>query len=192
MSGSSYSPSDGAKTSTSAVLSSEVERVMHEMPYGLYIIGSLEPEGRVNGMMADWVMQVSFEPRLVALSFEPTAHTLVNIRERSYFSVNLLAQDDESMNLARRFAQPFSGRKVEGREGEERTKLHYKLDGLPYTTTQNGCPVLNEAMGWFECRLKDTQQIGDHFLVIGEVLDGAVLKEAEPMTSSYTGWTYSG
>ena len=41
---------------------------MHEMPYGLYIIGSKEDDGRVNGMMADWVMQVSFEPRLVAVS----------------------------------------------------------------------------------------------------------------------------
>jgi len=87
----------------------DVERVMHEMPYGLYIVGSKESDGRVNGMMADWVMQVSFQPRLVAVAFEGTSHTLANVRERRYFSVNLLAQDDESMELARRFAQPFSG-----------------------------------------------------------------------------------
>lgn len=175
------------------MFTSEVERVMHEMPYGLYIIGSREPEaGRVNGMMADWVMQVSFEPRIVAVSFEPTSHTLQNIRERKYFTVNLLAQDDESMELARRFAQPFSGEKVEGRKGEERTKVHYKLDGLPYQTSPNGCPVLDSAMAWFECELADAQPIGDHVLVLGVVLDGGVLKQAEPMTSSYTGWTYSG
>ncbi len=48
----------------------EIERVMHELPYGLYIIGSREEsDGKVNGMMADWVMQVSFEPRLVAVAF---------------------------------------------------------------------------------------------------------------------------
>ena len=98
----------------------DVERVMHEMPYGLYIIGSKEADGRVNGMMADWVMQVSFQPRLVAVAFEQNSHTLSNIRERRYFSVNLLAQDDESMELARVFAQPFSGEKVEGPPGEER------------------------------------------------------------------------
>jgi flavin reductase (DIM6/NTAB) family NADH-FMN oxidoreductase RutF len=175
------------------MFTSEVERVMHEMPYGLYIIGSKEAEaGRVNGMMADWVMQVSFEPRIVAVSFEQTSHTLENVRERKYFSVNLLAQDDESMELARRFAQPFSGEKVQGRKGEERTKVHYKLDGVPYQTTPNGCPVLNAAMAWFECEMADTQAIGDHLLVFGVVLDGGVLKEAEPMTSNYTGWTYSG
>lgn len=170
----------------------DVERVMHEMPYGLYIVGSKEPDGKVNGMMADWLMQISFEPRLIAISFEPSSHTLANIREREYFSVNLLAQDDESMELARRFAQPFSGEKVEGRRGDERTKVHYKLEGLPYTVSANGCPVLDAAMAWLECQLVDTQPAGDHVLVIGAVLDGEMMKEAEPMTSSYTGWTYSG
>ena len=174
------------------MFATEIERVMHEMPYGLYIIGSAEPDGRVNGMMADWVMQASFKPRLVAVFFEPTSHTLQNIRDRAFFTVNLLAQDDASMELARKFAQPYSGEKVEGRKGEERTKVHYKLDGLPYSATKHGCPVLDDAMAWFECRLTDTNPVGDHILVLGEVLEGAVLKEAEPLTSSYTGWTYSG
>ncbi len=170
----------------------DVERVMHEMPYGLYIVGSKEADGRVNGMMADWVMQVSFEPRLVAVAFEGSSHTLANIRERSYFSVNLLAQDDESMELARCFAQPFSGEKVEGRKGEERMKVHYKLDGVPHQTSPNGCPVLDAAMAWFECELVEERPIGDHILIVGIVLDGGVLKEVEPITSHYTGWTYSG
>ncbi len=170
----------------------DVERVMHEMPYGLYIVGSKESGGRVNGMMADWVMQVSFQPRLVAVAFEGTSHTLANVRERRYFSVNLLAQDDESMELARRFAQPFSGEKVEGRKGEERAKVHYKLEDVPHQTSANGCPILDTAMAWFECELVEEQPIGDHVLVVGAVLDGGVLKEVEPMTSHYTGWTYSG
>ena len=165
---------------------------MHEMPYGLYIIGSKEGDGRVNGMMADWVMQVSFDPRLIAVSFETNSHTLHNVRERRHFSVNLLAQDDESMELARRFAQPYSGGKVHGRKGEAATAVHYKLDGAAYSTTANGCPVLDAAMAWLDCELVDEQPIGDHVLVTALVLDGAVLKEAEAMTSSYTGWTYSG
>jgi flavin reductase (DIM6/NTAB) family NADH-FMN oxidoreductase RutF len=166
---------------------------MHEMPYGLYIIGSKEPhDGRVNGMMADWVMQVSFEPRLVAISFENNSHTLSNIRERPHFTVNMLAQDDVSMELARAFAQPFSGEKVEGRRGEEAHRTHYKLDGLAYGLTENGCPVLSASMAWLECEAEQFLAIGDHTLVVAQVLDGRVEKEADPMTSSYTGWTYSG
>lgn len=165
---------------------------MHEMPYGLYIVGSKEPEGKVNGMMADWVMQVSFDPRLVAVSFENNSHTLANLRERPHFSVNLLAQDVESMELARAFAQPYSGAKVSGRKGEEATKVHYKLDSLAYRLTDRGCPVLDAAMAWMECEAGQFLAIGDHTLVVGRVLDGRVEREAEPLTSTFTGWTYSG
>jgi len=171
----------------------EIERVMHELPYGLYIIGSREEEvGKVNGMMADWVMQVSFDPRLVAVAFEEDSHTLANIRGRPFFTVNLLSQDVESMDLARRFAQPYSGEKVTGRKGAEATAVHYKLEGLAYDLTENGCPVLEAAMAWFECQAEEFVPIGDHIVAVGRVLDGAVAREAEPLTSTYTGWTYSG
>ena len=171
----------------------EIERVMHELPYGLYIIGSREEgDGKVNGMMADWVMQVSFEPRLVAVAFEGDSHTLANIRTRTFFTVNLLSQDEESMDLARRFAQPYSGEKVKGRKGAEATAFNYKLDGLPYDVTDNGCPLLEAAMAWFECQAEEFVPIGDHIVAVGRVLDAAMVREAEPLTSTYTGWTYSG
>lgn len=170
----------------------QLERVMHEMPYGLYILGSKEPAGKVNGMMADWVMQVSFNPRLLAVSFENNSHTLANVRERPHFTVNLLSQDVESMEFARVFAQPFSGAKVSGRKGDEATKVHYKLDGLAHRLTLNGCPVLEAAMAWVECEAEQFLPVGDHTLVVGRVLDGRVEREAEPLTSTYTGWTYSG
>jgi flavin reductase (DIM6/NTAB) family NADH-FMN oxidoreductase RutF len=171
----------------------DVQRVMHEMPYGLYIIGSKEPEaGKVNGMMADWVMQVSFNPRLIAVSFERDSHTLGNVRHDPSFTVNLLSQDKDSMELARPFAQPYSGSKVEGRSEAEATKVHYKLDGLPYSLTERGCPVLQGALAWLECEAEQFHDIGDHVLVVARVVEGRVEREAEPMTSSYTGWTYSG
>jgi flavin reductase (DIM6/NTAB) family NADH-FMN oxidoreductase RutF len=175
------------------VTDEDVQRVMHEMPYGLYIIGSKEAEeGKVNGMMADWVMQVSFEPRLLTVAFECDSHTLGNVRRDPAFTVNLLSQDRDSMELARPFAQPYSGNKVEGRSEDEASKVHYKLDGLPYQLTDRGCPVLEGTMAWIQCEAEQFLDIGDHVLVVARVLDGCVEREAEPMTSSYTGWTYSG
>jgi len=171
----------------------DVQRVMHEMPYGLYIIGSKEPEeGGVNGMMADWVMQVSFNPRLVAVAFELDSHTLGNIRADPAFTVNLLSQDADSMELARPFAQPYFGGKVKGRGVPDSTRVHHKLEGLPYDLSARGCPILEGAMAWLECEAEQFLDIGDHVLAIGRVLDGRVEREAEPMTSSFTGWTYSG
>src|SRR5574341_279783 len=166
---------------------------MHEMPYGLYIIGSKEAEAdRVNGMMADWVMQVSFNPRLAGVAFENDSHTLGNIRRHNVFTVNLLSADKAGMELARPFAQPYSGAKVTGRKVEEAEKVHYKLDGLDYRLTQRGCPVLKAALGWFECEAEEFIAIGDHTLVVGRVVDGRVERKGEPLTSLFTGWTYSG
>ena len=169
----------------------EIARVMDQMPYGLYIIGSAKG-GEVNAMMADWVMQVSFRPRLVAVSFENDAHSLENIRDTGAFTVNLLAQDRDSMELARAFAQPYYGAKVLGRPEAEAEKVYHKLEGIAYSTTGRGCPILDAALAWLECQAEQFLPIGDHTLVIGRVVDGRVEREGEPMTSTYTGWVYSG
>ncbi len=167
----------------------KVKSALEEMPYGLYIIGS-KMDGEVNGMMADWVMQVSFNPRLVAVAFENDARTLQNVRANNVFTVNLLAQ--ESMELAAGFAQPYYGSKIKGRSEAEAAQIHHKLQDIPYTLTERGCPALDDALVWFECQAEQFVAAGDHTLVIGRVLEGAVLRDAEPLTSTYTGWNYGG
>ena len=169
----------------------EIKSVMDEMPYGLYIVGSAK-DGDINAMMADWVMQVSFTPRLLAVCFENDARTLENIRATNVFTVNLLSQDDDSMELARAFAQPYYGAKVHGRPESEAAKVHHKLEGIPYELNRAGCPILEAAMAWLACEAEQFLPVGDHTMVIGRVLDGAVVRDAEPLTSAYTGWTYSG
>jgi len=168
-----------------------IAHVMDEMAYGLYIVGSTL-DGEANGMMADWVMQVSFKPRLVAVAVENDARTLQNVRENQLFTVNFLSQDRDSMELAGKFAQPYYGAKVKGRDRSAAREVHHKLDGISHAKTANGCPVLDAAMAWLECRAQHFVPAGDHTIVIGEVLDGKLVRDSEPLTSSYTGWAYSG
>lgn len=175
----------------SAVLEGDLAHVMEQMPYGMYIIGSADSLAVPNGMMADWVMQVSFEPRLVAVSFENDAHTLANIRSHGWFTVNLLPEDEEARKLASKFAQPYEDAKVLGRPHVE-GMTHPKMDSVPHITSQNGCPILEGALSWMECRATEFSPVGDHTLVIAQVLGGNVIVQANPMTSTYTGWNYSG
>lgn len=167
----------------------EVGQALDQMPYGMYIIGSRDG-GEVNGMLADWVMQVSFNPRLIAVSIENDARTLMNIRASSVFSVNLLAAD--GMALAAKFAQPYYGSKIRGRAEPAVSEIHHKLEGVSYHTGETGCPILSEALAWFECRVETLLPLGDHTLVVGRILSGAVARDAEPLTSNITGWPYSG
>ncbi len=53
--------------SVPVAVEADIVQVMEQMPYGMYIVGSSDSNGVPNGMMADWVMQVAFPPRLVAV-----------------------------------------------------------------------------------------------------------------------------
>lgn len=168
----------------------EIGRVLDAMPYGLYIVGS-RADGEVNGMMADWVMQTSFRPRLIAVAFENDAQTLQNIRASNVFSINALSQDHPSMELAAKFAQPYFDSKIKGRTRAP-AESHHKLVGIPHSVAENGCPILDAAMAWLACAAEQFISTGDHTLVVASVTDGRIQRDAEPLTSSYTGWNYSG
>ena len=160
------------------------------LPYGLYIIGSRGSDN-INGMMADWVMQVSFEPRLVACSLERDSTTLRNLRESSVFSVNLL--DSEDAELARRFAQPRDAAKIQGRSDNAGQVIHDKLRGVAHQPGEHTeCPVLEDALAYLECEVTQFIEAGDHVIALGQVVDAAVLREGEPLSSRALGWSYAG
>ena len=168
--------------------SPQIVEVMECMPYGLYIIGSTGESGP-NGMMGDWVTQVSFEPRLLSTAIENDAHTLANIRATGFFTLNFLSESPEGMSLARHFAAPFNASKI---GGPLALGVRSKLATSMYRLSAQRCPILNAAMAWLECKVIQFGPVGDHTLVIGQVIDGQMQSERTPLTSSYTGWTYSG
>jgi flavin reductase (DIM6/NTAB) family NADH-FMN oxidoreductase RutF len=159
-------------------------------PYGLYIIGSRGSDN-INGMMADWVMQVSFEPRLVAVSLERNSTTLRNVRETGAFTVNILAAEDRA--LAAKFCQPREASKIVGRSEEGSAVIYDKLAGIDYTPgPHTDCPVLDAALAYLECQVHEIVDCGDHALAIGRVVAGAPLREGEPLSSRALGWSYAG
>ncbi len=166
---------------------------MHEMPYGIYVIGTTAQD-RPNAMIADWVMQVSFSPRLVAVAFERDSSSLARIHQHGWFTVNLLAQEGNGMALARSFVQPSNAAKVKGRSEAAAAQYHDKLQGVDYRLSERaaGCPILEDALLYLECQADQFVEVGDHVLVTGRVLFGDVQQSGEPLTSTFTGWTYSG
>jgi flavin reductase (DIM6/NTAB) family NADH-FMN oxidoreductase RutF len=168
-----------------------IAEALEQMPYGLYIIGS-KGEDNINGMMADWVMQVSFQPRLVLVSLENTSTTLRNVRHSKAFTVNLL--DAESKALAAKFCQPRDASKIQGRSDAASHVIYNKFDGVDYFEGEvTGVPILADAMMWLECQLEDEVAAGDHTLIIGRVLSGEVVDyKREPLTQRILGWSYAG
>src|SRR5262245_45869690 len=118
-----------------------IVEALETMPYGLYIIGS-HGSDNINGMMADWTMQVSFSPRLVAVSLERNSTTLRNLRESGYFTVDMLGA--EQRGLAVKFCQPRQASKIQGRSEDASAVIYDKMAGVPYQMgALSDCPVLD-------------------------------------------------
>jgi flavin reductase (DIM6/NTAB) family NADH-FMN oxidoreductase RutF len=132
-------------------------RVLWAMPSGLYVVGSRAGDRR-NGMTCNWAVQVSLCPKLVAVAVENDAQTHRLVSEGGRFTLCLLSRDDRA--VVRRFVKPVEA------DLDART-----LGGVPFHDTPGGMPVLDQALAWLDCELRQEVRTGDHTLFIGEVVD---------------------
>ncbi len=138
--------------------SDPISDALHELVYGLVVVGTRSADGEPNGMTANWVTQVSFEPRIVALAVQEDAHTRRNIDETGVFSIATLPEGSKDLSLK------FTRKSTSG-EG--------RLEGEPVSAFETGTPVLDCATAYVECRVVDQAQPGDHVIFFGEVVGGA-------------------
>lgn len=137
-------------------------RVLWSFPYGLYVVGSRHGDRR-NGMTLNWATQVSFDPKLVAISVEQTAVTHELIAGGGVFSVNVVDREDRA--IVRKFTKPVEV------DGEGRT-----LNGFPYHEGATGAPILDQAVAYVDCELRQSVPVGGHTLFVGEVVDAGFQK----------------
>ena len=166
-----------------------IREALHSLPYGVYVIGTVTADGNPNVMVADWVMQVSFNPRVVCIAFERDSTSLKNVRATRQLTVNILPES--GMDLAATFLQPSDPSKIKGR-----STLHEKPDkmrGVAHRLFDGGAPVLDDALSWIACEVEQFVPVGGHVLALSRVVDGAVESAVgRPLTSLYTGWVYGG
>jgi flavin reductase (DIM6/NTAB) family NADH-FMN oxidoreductase RutF len=135
-------------------------RVLWKMPSGLYVLGSTDAADRRNGMTINWVTQVTFEPKLVAVSVEQTAFTHELVASSGVFVLNVISQDDRA--IVRKFTKP-----VDVDLGA------HTLNGFPFHDGVTGAPILDQAVAYVDCEVRHQFDLGDHTLFVGEIVDAA-------------------
>ncbi len=140
-------------------------RVLWTMPSGLYVIGSRAGERR-NGMTLNWATQLSFDPKLVGVAVENEAFTHELITAGGCFSVNVVDREDRAS--VRKFTKPVEV------DLEART-----LNGFPFRDGRSGAPILQDAVAYVDCTVRQAVPTGDHTLFIGEVIDAGFQKPEE-------------
>ncbi len=133
-------------------------RVLWKMPYGLYVVGSRSGERR-NGMTLNLASQLSTEPKLVGISVEHPALTHQLIRQGGAFSLCIVDREDRA--AVRKFVKPV--------EVDEAART---LNGIGFHDGPvTGVPILDSAVAWLECRVRQEVACGQHTLFIGEVVN---------------------
>jgi flavin reductase (DIM6/NTAB) family NADH-FMN oxidoreductase RutF len=133
-------------------------RVLWTMPSGLYVAGSRAGEQR-NAMTLNWATQLCFDPKLVGIGVEQAALTHRLIREGGAFSLCFVDREDRA--IVRKFVKP-----VEVDAGAHTMNGFGFHDGAA-----TGVPVLDQAVAWLECQVRQEVACGQYTLFIGEVVN---------------------
>jgi|SRR5579859_912139 len=151
--------------------------VLRLFTYGLYAVGARHGD-EVSGMTANWVVQSSFEPPMLALAVEADSHTCQVIKASGAFAVSVYESGQ---------------RELAGTLGRTFQKHPEKLGGLSWKDGPvTGSPVLQEALGWVECRVQGSVPSGDHIVFVAEVVEAGQNREGVPLTLKEAGFKYSG
>lgn len=155
-------------------------RVLWTMPSGLYVIGSRAGDRR-NLMTANWATQVSFAPKLVAVSVEHEALTAELITEAGAFSLSVVDREDRA--IVRKFVKPVEYDEASG-----------TLNGFAFHEATTGAPILDQALAFVDCEVRERLPVGDHILYVGEVVQAAFQgdESALPLRMEDTRMSYGG
>ncbi|MFQ5419659.1 MAG: flavin reductase family protein, partial [Anaerolineae bacterium] len=125
-----------------------IKDALNRMPYGFYSITSKNGDD-VNAMVANWVMQTSFTPRLIAVGLSKKATSYGIIKAGGVFAVNIFNKADQEAMM------PFT---------KARAKRPDKMDNARYTPApKTGCPALADSAAYLECKVVKMVDVGgDH------------------------------
>lgn len=125
--------------------------VLGRFTTGVTVVTAIGPDGQDHGMTVSAFCSLSLTPPMVLICIDHAASMYDSLRPASHFVVNILCEGQEA--LARRFSGTDPNR----------------FDGVGYSRGQTGLAVLDDVLGFVECRVTATHRGGDHDVFFGEV-----------------------
>lgn len=124
-------------------------------PTGVSVVTTHAPDGAPYATTANALLSVSLDPMLLLLSVASAGHTCVNLSRDGRFAVNFLRGDQASIADFYGRASPLERRQLPG----------------GHTAHESGLALLDGAVAWMVCGIRQQVQAGDHTLFIAEVED---------------------
>jgi flavin reductase (DIM6/NTAB) family NADH-FMN oxidoreductase RutF len=126
-------------------------RCLGKFATGVTVVTCVDKQGRPCGTTANSFSAVSLDPPLILWNIAKVSNSLDAYLEAAHFVVNVLSSQQE--NISAHFARSD----------------HTQFDGIEYSMSANGAPVLPDTIATFECRTREVHDCGDHHIIVGEV-----------------------
>ena len=107
---------------------------------------------------------ISLEPPLVSFCVDNKSTNLKFFKKNRYFLLNILAVEQRDLSSA--FATP---------------KNSHKWHVEPYFFSKFGNPIFYNSLAFIECKKHKVIKMGDHHIIIGEVVDFNSVKDSKPL-----------
>jgi flavin reductase (DIM6/NTAB) family NADH-FMN oxidoreductase RutF len=137
--------------------------VISHFASGVAVVTAHGPDGP-GGLTVNALCSLSLDPLLVLVCLDNTARTLPIIRRAGRFAVNVLRHEQHALSGV------FASKRPE-RE---------KFEGVAYQL-RHEVPVLDEALAWLVCDLREEHAGGDHTIGIGAVIEMRHRREGQPL-----------
>lgn len=158
---------DGAASTT--IDPATFRNVMGCYPTGVVVITSIH-EGVRSGLVVGSFTSISLDPPLVGFFPGKGSRSWPLIRASGRFCANILAA--HQIELSRHFS----------------SKAEDKFADISHGESPSGLPVIDQAVAWFDCRIDQVQEIGDHYLVVGAI--EAMWRGRQPAPLVFLGGMY--
>ena len=129
----------------------DLRRAFGNFATGVTVVTTLDAEGKPCGFTANSFTSVSIDPPLLLVSIARTAFGCDVFTASRGFAVNILARSQRE--LSNRFAAAGTD----------------KFANLDWHSVQNGSPIIDDVVAWFDCSHHEQVDAGDHIILIGRV-----------------------
>ncbi|PYQ06412.1 MAG: flavin reductase [Acidobacteria bacterium] len=142
------------------------KKTLRMLSNGIYIVTS-SSGARHGAATVTWLSQASFTPPLVMAALRRDSNVFRCLTESGFAVVHILDRGQQEM--AQRFFRPTA-------------VVGDTINGEPFVPGITQAPVLKNAAAYFECVLRHTCTLGDHAVVVMEVVDAECRAETSPLT----------
>ena len=139
-----------------------LRRSLGRFATGVTVITCCGADGRPCGITANSFSSVSLDPPLILWNIAKVSNSLEAYLAAEHFAVHILRDDQKS--LSEHFARAD----------------HTIYAGINHEISTDMVPIIPGVLARFDCRTYQVHDTGDHFIIIGEVVDHSV-SEGQPL-----------